>query len=527
MKRRDFIKSSLVAGVGFNGYSLAQASEDKTGKNEGGKKVINPAKATRQPHIVFIMSDQHRGDALHCMGNKAVISPNIDRLAEEGTLFISGYSSTPSSTPARAGLLTGLSPWNHGMLGYGRVATEYKYEMPKMLRDLGYYTFGIGKMHWFPQKTLHGFHATLVDESGRCESPDFISDYREWFQLNAPGKNPDQTGIGWNDHAAGVYQLDERLHPTTWTGQTACELIRNYDNDQPLFLKVSFARPHSPYDPPQRYLDMYKNIDIPAPAIGDWCSKYAERKEPAQVKKDAAFANLGDEYAINSRRHYYANVTFIDDQIGEIIKALKEKGMYDNTLICFTADHGDMLGDHYHWRKTYAYEGSTKVPYVVKWPSSLSKQIKTGTKVEQPVELRDFLPTFLEIAGGEVPTDMDGKSLLKLVTGKQDEWRKYIDLEHATCYSPDNYWCALTDGKIKYIWFMHSGEEQLFDLTVDPGEKKDLAKTDRYRKQLSEMRKEMVQHLQERGDSFVKDGQLVKREKTLLYSPNYPKETSK
>jgi arylsulfatase len=100
-------------------------------------------------------------------------------------------------------------------------------------------------------------------------------------------------------------------------------------------------------------------------------------------------------------------------------------------------------------------------------------------------------------------------------------------LEHATCYSPDNYWCALTDGKIKYIWFMHSGEEQLFDLTTDPGEKKDLAKTDRYRKQLSEMRKEMVQHLQERGDSFVKNGQLVKRDKTLLYSPNYPKEASK
>ena len=109
-------------------------------------------------------------------------------------------------------------------------------------------------MHWFPQKALHGFHTTLIDESGRVESKDFISDYREWFQLHAPGENPDLTGIGWNAHGAGIYKLPEKLHPTAWTGQTACELIRNYNCDKPLFLKVSFARPHSPYDPPKRYL---------------------------------------------------------------------------------------------------------------------------------------------------------------------------------------------------------------------------------------------------------------------------------
>lgn len=527
MKRRDFIKSSLVAGASLNGYSLAQGTNAEPRGNKAKGSVVKPAQPTSKPHIVFIMSDQHRGDALRCMGNKAVITPHIDQLAEEGTLFTSGYSSAPSSTPARAGLLTGMSPWNHGMLGYGKVAASYTYEMPQMLRDLGYYTFGIGKMHWFPQKASHGFHATLVDESGRIESPDFMSDYREWFQLNAPGKDPDLTGIGWNDHAAGAYKLDERLHPTAWTGQTACELIRNYDNEQPLFLKVSFARPHSPYDPPQRFLDLYKDSEIPAPSIGDWCGKYAERKEPQQVEKDAAFANLGDDYAINSRRHYYASVTFIDDQIGQIIQTLKDKGMYENTLICFTADHGDMLGDHYHWRKTYAYEGSAKIPYVVKWPSTVSESIQKGTKVEQPVELRDFLPTFLEVAGGEVPNDMDGRSLLNLVTGKQDDWRKFIDMEHATCYSPDNYWCALTDGKVKYIWFMHTGKEQLFDLVSDPGEKKDQSQSARHQKLLVTMREEMVQHLKERGDGFVKDGRLVKRDNTLLYSPNYPQESIK
>lgn len=457
-----------------------------------------------------------------CMGNRAVISPNIDRLAGDGVLFVNGYSSTPSSTPARAGLLTGLSPWHHGMLGYGKVARKYRYEMPRMLRELGYYTFGIGKMHWFPQKSLHGFHATLVDESGRTESPDFVSDYHEWFQLHAPGKDPDLTGMGWNDHGAAAYKLDEKLHPTAWTGQTACELIRCYDDPRPLFLKVSFARPHSPYDPPRRLLDLYRDADIPAPAAGDWCGKYAERLDPDKAPKNAPYGNFGPEYAINSRRHYYANVTFIDEQIGAIVQALKEKGMYDEALICFTSDHGDMLGDHHHWRKTYPYEGSVHVPYIVKWPGSAKVAVPAGSRLDYPVELRDFLPTFIDLAGGEVPADMDGRSLFTLVRGGDPAWRRYIDLEHATCYSNDNYWCALTDGKIKYIRNLHDGSEQLFDLVADPHELKNQVAAPAYRARLSALRGELAKHLSERGESFVSGGEVAVRTSTLLYTPEYP-----
>lgn len=480
------------------------------------------AKAQQKPHIILIMSDQHRGDALGCMGNEAVISPNIDRLSQEGTLFCNGYSSTPSSTPARAGLLTGMSPWHHGMLGYGNVAEEYKYEMPAMLREQNYFTFGIGKMHWNPQRALHGFHGTLLDESGRVESKGFISDYRSWLQIQDPGVNPDLTGIGWNEHRAGTYQLPEELHPTAWTSKMACELIRNYNNDSPLFLKVSFARPHSPYDPPKRLLDEYENKDIPAPYIGDWCDRYSTQLDPAKADKDAPFANFGAEYAKKSRRHYYASVTFIDEEIGKIIQTLKEKGMYDNALICYVSDHGDMLGDHYHWRKTYPYEGSTHIPYIVKWPASFG--IEKGTKVDAPVELRDLLPTFLELSGAKAPEDMDGISLLALMDdSRKNSWRKYIDLEHATCYGEDNYWCALTDGKVKYVWNFHTGQEQLFDLSKDRGELKNLVGDKHYKRTLEELREAMVKHLSERGEGFVKDGKLVVRKETLLYSPNYPK----
>ena len=197
--------------------------------------------------------------------------------------------------------------------------------------------------------------------------------------------------------------------------------------------------------------------------------------------------------------------------------------MYDNSVILFVSDHGDMLGDHYHWRKTYAYEGSSNVPFMLRLPKDMELAVKPGSHLSQVVEIRDILPTFVDVAGGQVPQEVDGASLLPLLQEKNPEWREYIDLEHATCYSPDNYWCGLTDGKMKYIWFFRSGEEQLFDLQKDPYEKVNLAGEKKRAKVLAMWRERMVQHLSERGEEYVKDGQLQKLTKTRLYSPNYPK----
>lgn len=479
------------------------------------------AQTVKKPHIILIMTDQQRGD---CIGvnNPAVKTPNLDAMANRGVCFDNGYSTTPSSTPARAALLTGMSPWHHGMLGYGKVARQYKYELPRMLRESGYYTFGIGKMHWFPQKSLHGFHGTLVDESGRIEQDGYVSDYRDWFKLQAPGLNPDELGIGWNDHAAGTYPLDEKLHPTYWTGQTAVDFIHNYKSDKPLFLKVSFARPHSPYDPPQRYLDMYRDVQVPEPVTGDWDVEFAKFPK----SKDAAFGDYSTGHAVDSRRHYYAAITFIDDQIGCIVAALKEKGLYDNAVICFVSDHGDMLGDHYHWRKTYPYEGSVNIPYLLSVPEWMKTTVKKGAHLPYPVELRDILPTFLDAAGAGIPEEIDGASLLTLLRSDKPEWREYIDLEHATCYKADNYWCALTDGKMKYVWNFHNGTEQLFDLQKDPYEKTNLAGVKKQAKTLKLWHGRMVAHLSERGEEYVKDGQLQTLKKTRLYSPNYPQDNT-
>lgn len=134
------------------------------------------AQKSGKPHIILLMTDQQRGDALGCAGNKAILTPNLDALASEGNLFTNGYSSVPSSTPARAGLLTGMSPWAHGMLGYGDEAETYKYETPRMLKELGYVTIGIGKMHWYPQDNKRGLDILISDESGREMTDNYTSD---------------------------------------------------------------------------------------------------------------------------------------------------------------------------------------------------------------------------------------------------------------------------------------------------------------------------------------------------------------
>lgn len=480
------------------------------------------APAGKKPNVILIMTDQQRADAMGCDGNKIIRTPNLDALAHDGYLMSHAYTSAPSSTPARAGLLTGMSPWHHGMLGYANGAEHYRYEMPQMLRDNGYYTLGIGKMHWNPQRVLHGFHATILDESGRVESPYFMSDYRKWFITKAGGLNPDETGLGWNDHGGVAYKLPEELHPTRWTADVAVDVINNYQGEEPLFLKVSFARPHSPYDPPRRVLDMYEGVEMPKPASGDWSADIGAKVTDPDKNPEAAYGQFSPEYVENSRRHYYAAVTFVDEQIGRVIEALKQRGMYDNSIIIFTSDHGDMAGDHNHWRKTYAYEGSARIPMIMKLPKGANTTVTPGSSLDYPVELRDVLPTFLDATGAEVPADMDGKSMLSLVEQKNPQWRKWIDMEHATCYSRDNYWCGLTDGHIKYIFFLPTGKEQLFDLDKDPTESHDLAGEKKSRKLLEQMRSLLAEHLKERGDDWVKDGKILTRDKTLLYSPNFP-----
>ncbi|MBL8230737.1 MAG: arylsulfatase [Bryobacterales bacterium] len=473
---------------------------------------------TSKPNILFLMADQHRPDCVGADGNRVIHTPNLDRIAAEGVRFRHAYSSTPTCTPARAALLTGLSPWHHGLLGTGPIAQKYAYTMPQALRDNGYYTQVIGKCHYAPQRNLHGFHHAILDESGRVGSVDFRSDYRAWFHSEAPNLNPDATGVGFNDYNGKAYVLPERLHPTTWTADVATRFLETYRRSEPFFLKVSFARPHSPYDPPQRWMDRYQDAELPKPQVGKWAAKYAPR---SWERNDIWHGDMGAEVR-TSRQAYYGSVSFIDEQIGRILAALEKRGLLEQTLILYTSDHGDMTGDQHLWRKSYAYEASARIPMLMRWPQGLVSA-RRGQLSEQPVELRDIMATCLDAAGVSPARQIDGRSMLDVARGRTADWRRFIDLEHDVCYHDSNHWNALTDGKWKYIFHAQGGEEQLFDLRNDPHELQDLSGDASHSAALREWRGRMIAHFEERGEPFLKGGKLATRPRRLGFSPLYPK----
>ena len=509
MTRRE-----LVAGVALAPAAQAQVRRRPTG---------------RKPNILMIMADQHRFDCVGAYGNKAIHTPHIDRIAREGVRFDCAYSSTPTCTPARAALLTGLSPWHHGMLAYSDIAERYPLEKPRALAEAGYQTTTIGKNHFYPMRNSHGYQQMLTDE--HCSywapgdsahqkeaSPEARCDYEAWFWSQNPLGDPHATGLSWNDYRAKPFVMPERLHATKWTGDTAVNYLESYDRDQPFFLKVSFIRPHSPYDPPERLMRKYKGAAIPQARAAKWAQKYEPRSGP---DNEIWHGKLPAAEIRRSREGYYASVEFVDEQVGRILAALEKKGMLEETLIIFFSDHGDMLGDHNLWRKSYPWEASSRIPMVMRWPEGLV-QGKRGIVSKQPVELRDILPTFLEVAGAKPSRPLDGRSLLQLAAGKTEGWREWIDLEHSICYSPTNNWNALCDGKIKYIYSAFDGTEHLFNLAKDPKEMTDLAGDPVHASTLSLWRGRLVEHLAERGERYVKDGTLIARPKGVLTAPHFP-----
>jgi arylsulfatase len=476
----------------------------------------------KRPNVLLIMTDQQRWDTLGCYGNKVIETPNLDWLAAEGTVFTSAYTSTPSCIPARASLMTGMDPWNTGILGMGRGQGPMRYlenTLPEQLAAAGYHTQGVGKMHFHPQRALYGFHNTVLDESGRDGDTGFVSDYRRWFEHNKTGDYGFvDHGIGWNSWMARPYHAPEHLHPTNWTVNESILFLQNRDPEKPFFLKTSFARPHSPYDAPEFYFDIYNRMELPAPYIGEWASMHDVEKEASNP--DTWRGKVSDEQIRRARVGYYGNIHHIDLQIGRLISQLKKIGQYENTVIVFTSDHGDMMGDHNLWRKTYAYEGSAHIPLIVRLPKAMRSSIASSS--DAPVCLQDIMPTILDAAELPIPETVDGQSMLPLIRNEQVEWRPYVHGEHSTCYSELQEMQYLTDGKWKYIWFPRLGTEQLFVMVNDPGECCDLSGSAAASSELLLWRSRLAALLAERNLGLTEGDSLVcQAGKPPIVSPKY------
>lgn len=467
-----------------------------------------------RPHILFITTDQQRGDCLSCDGHPVLETPYLDELASRGCRFTHAYSAVPSCVPARTAMLTGMDQWNHGLLSMPKVEyREFPATLPGELTRAGYQTRAVGKMHFKPQRAHYGFEHMILDESSRRD-PGFISDYHQWFDgaKQGPYGYRDHS-VGWNSWMARPTHLPEHLHPTHWTAAEAIRFLHHRDPVRPFFMWLSFARPHSPYDAPKVYFDRYDgHPDIPLPVVGDWAARF----DQPTADTDAQWGRRPERDVRRARAGYYGNINFIDDQIGLVLYELRKLGpeIAQNTLVVFTSDHGDMIGDHHRWRKSCAYEGAARIPFLIAYPESWD--LPRGEVYEQPIELRDVMPTLLDAAGVEIPESVDGRSLLDIARGEAADWREFIQGEHVR--NDDMAMQYVTDGKEKFVWLFRTGKEQFFDLVQDPLECRNLAGQPGEAKRIDRWRRRLAEINERRGDPRGKNGQLIPHDEVDAFS---------
>ncbi|NLO07716.1 MAG: arylsulfatase [candidate division WS1 bacterium] len=454
---------------------------------------------SNRPNIVLFTTDQHRGDWIGLAGRSVIETPNLDAWVNEGLYFPNAYTEIPSTTGARRILHMGQGSYDCGVIGYAGGIWDIENSLPAVLARAGYHCFSAGWRNMHPRRALFGYHQAVIHDLRPG-----VDDYMDWLERElGPSAHERGHGSDANGWLARPWHLEERYHPTVWTTDVALDLVEKRDPTKPFFLWCSHLRPHSPYDPPQFYWDMYDQQDLGEPPIGDWADRH--RQEGVTPMRTAWQGNLGAKATHRCRAGYMGCITHIDYEMGRMEESLMKMEGVDaaNTIWLFTADHGDMMGDHYLHRKTYAYEGSARIPFVVRYPKGYDAP--TGA-FEQPVGLQDVMPTLLDIAGVESPDTMTGESVVQAARG--GEWREFIHGEHSPCYHPTNAVQYLTDGREKFLWFPVTGQEQFFDLQNDRDETRDLINDPAAQERVKLWRQRLVDRLAIRNDGFS-DGQRL------------------
>jgi len=450
-----------------------------------------------QPNFIVFMTDQQRGDCLSADGHPCLLTPVMDSIGGGGTRFRRAYTTCPSCVPARRSFLSGQSPFNNQMVGMTASPWEPPTTMPRELAKAGYQTAIVGRvMHQYRPDGHYGFE--YVSE-----------DYDAYLDDNQPNGGGGQKGHGIpaNGWTARPWHLDEHLHHTHWVVNEALRFLENRDTTRPFFLCVSFVAPHPPLTPPAFYMDRYLRQDLPGPYIGDWAAPPANGGFGLDIERPAV--DLRGEAFRSCAAGYFGLINHVDDQMYRVIDVLKRgRAQFGDTVTMHCSDHGEMLGDHYHFRKTFAYEASARVPLLISPPASYG--FPTHQVSEHPVCLEDVMPTVLDFAGCDIPENVDGQSLLPILKGEEcPDVRAVLHGEHARCYDDiyNNHY--LIDGREKFIWLSHTGQELLFDIQEDPNEMRNLAALDMNAARVARWRDRMIDQLKDRPEGFVDSGRLV------------------
>ncbi|MDF1810696.1 MAG: sulfatase-like hydrolase/transferase [Verrucomicrobiales bacterium] len=441
-----------------------------------------------RPNIIFIITDQQRFDTICSHGYPYVDTPNLDRLVNEGVSFTNCHVTAPSCAPSRASLFTGQYPHTNGIL---KNADRWTKSWVSDLADSGYHCVNVGKMHTFPFTTPCGFDERYVVENkdryleGRyffdewdkaLASRSLIKQQRETYRKRADYSNR----LG-----SFTWDLPEDTHSDNFVGNTTNWWLETHPKEDPLFLQIGFPGPHPPYDPTPEALADYKDREIPLQPLTEddlegQPEAYKEmRYHNHEVDHDSVILPLPptEEQRLDQRRHYMANVTMIDQKVGEIMDTLEQQGYLDNAIVIFTSDHGDCLTDHGHSQKWTFYEQVTRVPAVV-W-SSNGKFGEGGKMIDELVSLFDFGPTILELAGCKVPDNFMAESLVPALSGVADwKGREYVFAEGCRDgnFVSADYQTMIRSNEWKLVYITGSdpcnggSEGQLFDLVNDPDE---------------------------------------------------------
>lgn len=465
------------------------------------------APSPTRPDVLLLMPDQIRGDCLSILGHPGVHTPNLDGLARQGVLFRRAYTTIPSCIPARHALLTGQFPQTSGVVGFaGQPITRPT--LPGLLAQGGYTTVLVGRyMHQVPAHEPYGYQRQILGSTHVDND-----DYDRYLQQAAPAcggirKLVQAAGLTYNGWQAAPWPLAEDLHPTAWIARQARQVVAETASSAPLFLTVSFYAPHPPLFPPQRLFDACLKRDLPDAARGDWVDWQSLPQNP--VNGQAHRVRLDGEALRRAQAGYFGLIDHLDEQLGPLVADFRARSERAGRpwVVVVASDHGELLGDHGFFRKCEPYEGSANIPLILAASPDLGT--KPGTRCLRPACLEDILPTLLDLAGLEHPAGLDGVSLAPVLRGEESSLRPWLHFEHAPCYSQEQAFHALTDGRFKYIWRPTDGSEQLFDLEVDLKEEHDLAADPKHREILAAWRERMVQRLAGRPEGFSDGNQLT------------------
>jgi arylsulfatase A-like enzyme len=429
-------------------------------------------------------------------GHPSVQTPTLDQLARNGTRFTNAYSECPVCIPARRTLMTGTPPRTHGDRVFK--VMERMPQLPTLaqtFRDAGYQATAVGKLHVYPQRDRIGFDDVLLAEEGRPVLG-AIDDYDLWLtEQGYPGEGYGH-GMSNNDYAYRPWHLPEPLHVTNWATRQMCRTIHRRDPTRPAFWYLSYCHPHPPLVPLPAYLDLYRDFEPPLPVVGRWAT---EQLPYALRAVQQSWGPFSEAQLRGIRRAFYALCTHIDHQLRLVIGTLREAQLLDNTIILFTADHGDMLGDHHLWAKRLYYEGSANVPMLLMGTAN-DPRVGYHRTDNRLVGWQDVMPTLLDLAGIPIPDGVEGLSMV----GAAQRSTLYGE-----CGEDQMATRMIHNGRYKLIYYPVGNHLQLFDLERDPQELEDLAGSPRVATVQAELVAKLMAEFYGGDEVWVQGGELV------------------